>query len=215
MKTKKFIKTCLFVCITALVAGCGSAPAAAPTLDPIAVMTDVAGTIQADLTQTALLAPTATIAPPPTATPLPIPTQPIGATPTIPANASAPVFVLPPDSPDAALFIEDVTYPDGSILQPGERFTKTWKVENTGTTTWNTGYFYRYLDGKPIMCNEDDMFIFITNPVKPNNQVTLSVRMTAPNTLGSYENYFIMANDKGQIFGDTLYVKIVVDSVDE
>ena len=57
-----------------------------------------------------------------------------------------------------------------------------------------------------LMCNPS----FIENPVEPNNQITLSVRITAPHTFGTYTNYFRMTNDKGQFFGDPLSVKIKV-----
>ncbi len=210
MNKKKIIRICMLVCISALIAGCGSSPEATPTIDPLVIMTDVAGTIQAEITQSALLTPSATIAPPPTSTPLPIPTQPLTSAPTIPANASGPVPTLPAESPDKALYIEDVTYPDDTTVWIGEKFTKTWKIENTGTTTWNTGYFLVYWDGEPIICDKEDLYIFIENPVEPNNQITLSVRITTPHTLGTYTNYFRMSNDKGQFFGDPLSVKIKV-----
>ena len=210
MNKKKIIKTCMLVCISALIAGCGSSPEATPTIDPLVVMTDVAGTIQAEITQAALLTPSATIAPPPTATPLLIPTQPLSSTPTIPANASGPAPTLPAESPDKALYIEDITYQDGATVWVGEKFTKTWRIENTGTTTWDTSYYLVYWDGEPIICDEEDLFIFIENPVEPNNQITLSVRITAPHTLGTYINYFKMVNGEGQYFGDTLSVNIKV-----
>jgi len=210
MNKKKTIKASMLMCISALVAGCGSSPEATPTIDPLVVMTDVAGTIQAEITQSALLTPSATIAPPPTATPLPLPAQPLPSTPTIPANASGPAPVLPAESPDKALFIEDVTYPDGTTVWMGEKFTKTWIIENTGTTTWDTSYYLVYWDGEPIMCDEEDKFIFIENPVEPNNQITLSVRITAPHTFGTHVNYYRMANGDGQTFGDPLFIEIEV-----
>jgi len=200
----------LFICITALVAGCEAAPAAVPTLDPAVVMTDVAGTIQAEITLSALLTPSATIEPPPAATPLAIPTQPLPPAPTSPADAPGTAPTLPVDLPDKALFIEDVSYPDGTTVWIGEEFIKTWKIENTGTTTWNTEYYLLYWDGVPIMAHVDDHYIFLEQTVEPNNQITLSVRITAPHTLGTYSNYFRMANDKGQFFGDPLYLEIEV-----
>ena len=210
MNKKKIIMACMLVCISALIAGCGSSPEATPTIDPLVVMTDVAGTIQAEITQSALLTPSATIEPPPTTTPLPIPTQPLTSAPTIPANATGAAPALPAESPDKALFIEDVTYPDGTTVWIGEKFTKTWIIENNGTTTWNTSYYLVYWDGEPIMCDEEDLFIFIENPVEPNNQVTLSIRITAPHTFGTYHNYFRMANGEGQAFGDPLFIEIKV-----
>ncbi|MDO9545246.1 MAG: NBR1-Ig-like domain-containing protein [Pelolinea sp.] len=211
MKIKKIIKICLLISFAVIIAGCGTSPDATPTIDPVVIMTDVAGTIQAEITQAALLTPSATLAPPPTTTPLPIPALPIPSAPTSPAGTSGlPAGGLPAASPDNALFIEDVTVPDGSIYWPGERFTKTWKIENIGTTTWNTGYQLVYWDGTPIMCDENDKIIFLTQSVDPNNQITLSVRMTAPDPLSTYSNYFKMINDKGQPFGPDLSVVIKV-----
>ncbi len=33
-------------------------------------------------------------------------------------------------------FIGDITYPDHSILTPGQAFTKTWEIRNVGTVPW-------------------------------------------------------------------------------
>jgi len=212
MNKKNIIKICLLVSISALIAGCGSSPAATPTIDPQIIMTDVAGTVQAEFTQAALLTPSATIAPPPTATPLPIPTQPIPAIPTSPSGASGPAPILPGESPDNAIFVEDVTVPDGAVFWQNEKFTKTWKIENTGTTEWNTSYKLVYVDG-PIM--GDDLVISIINPIEPGNQVTLSVRMKAPAALGTYINYWRMMNAEGQFFGDVLYMQILVGTTED
>src|SRR5512133_2585761 len=37
-----------------------------------------------------------------------------------------------PSCHDSALFVEDVSYPDNTHLDAGEKFTKTWKFQNTG-----------------------------------------------------------------------------------
>jgi len=178
MNKKKIIKTCMLVYILVLVAGCGSSPAATPTIDPQLIMTDVAGTIQAEITQAALLTPSATIAPPPITTPLPIPTQPLPLAPTSPANALGPTPILPAESPDNAIWIEDVETPDGTIFVGGDRFTRIWKIENAGTTIWNTDYRLIYYYGDPIMCDEADKVIYLQQTVDPLNQITFSVRMS-------------------------------------
>lgn len=36
-----------------------------------------------------------------------------------------------------ALYLHDVTYPDGSEVAPGTEFVKTWRVANTGVEPWN------------------------------------------------------------------------------
>lgn len=211
MNKNNICKICMFVCISALIAGCGTSPAATPTLDTLVLMTEVAGTIQAEITQAALLTPSATIAPPPTAT-LPIPTQPLPGAPTNPAGALGPAPALPAESPDNALFIEDVGIQDEAVLWQNEKFTKTWKIENTGTTTWDTSYKLVYVDG-PIM--GEDLIISIINSVDPGNQVTLSVKMTAPATLGTYVNYWRMMNGEGQFFGDILFMEIIVGTTED
>jgi len=217
MNKKKIIKICMLVCISALIAGCGSSPEATPTIDPLVVMTDVAGTIQAEITQSALLTPLATVAPPPTAPPLPIPTQSLPSAPTLPVNASG-APALPAESPDNALFLQDKTFPDDTVLWQNERFTKTWNIENNGTTTWDTSYKLVYWDSVPsdqAMAQEGQSVISIINPVEPGNQIELSVKMTAPAALGTYINYFRMMNGEGQYFGDTLYVQIRVGTTED
>ncbi len=36
-----------------------------------------------------------------------------------------------------AEFVEDVTFPDGSHVQPGTKFVKRWLLMNTGTHAWS------------------------------------------------------------------------------
>lgn len=46
---------------------------------------------------------------------------------------------------DGTSFIGDLTYPDNSIVQMGERFTKIWRSRNTGDVPWE-GRFMKCLD---------------------------------------------------------------------
>ena len=211
MKIKKILKFWLLISLAVIIAGCGPSPEATPTIDPIVLLTDVAGTVQAEITQAALLTPAATLAPPPTSTPLPVPTLPLPAAPTSPAGTLG----QPAVTPDNATWIEDVETPDGTIFEPGDRFTRKWKIENTGTTTWNTDYRMIYYGGQPIMCDEADMNINLQQTVDPTNQITISVRMTAPDPHGTYSNYFRMVNDKGEVFGDSLFIEIIVGTWEE
>src|SRR6476620_6570313 len=51
-----------------------------------------------------------------------------------------------PSCHDSAVFVEDVTYPDNTNLKVGEKFTKTWKLQNTGTCKW-TNYTVAFVSG--------------------------------------------------------------------
>lgn len=48
----------------------------------------------------------------------------------------------------AVAFVSE-TIPDGTQLQPGESFTKTWTIRNSGTVTWSSVY---------------DLFLISSNP---------------------------------------------------
>ena len=41
---------------------------------------------------------------------------------------------------DELSWAKDVTIADGTAMNPGEKFIKTWRVRNTGTSTWGSGY---------------------------------------------------------------------------
>src|SRR5512143_426233 len=48
---------------------------------------------------------------------------------------------------DWAQFVADVTIPDGTQIQPGATFTKTWRLKNIGYCTWTTAYSMVYDSG--------------------------------------------------------------------
>lgn len=211
MTKKNITKLISLVVLSFILVGCnGQAQDAEPTVDPVALITQIAGTVQAEM---AAANPTATMAPPPTATPPTLPTPSLPVLPTVPA--SQPGTTLPgttTEPPDNAKWIADLESPDGTIFEPGDRFTRIFQIENTGTTTWNTNYRLIYIDGQPIMCDEADMDIYLEQSVDPNNQVTFSVRVTAPDPYGTYTNWFRMINDKGETFGEPFKIEIVVST---
>jgi len=203
MKNTKYLLICLILGISLVAAACGPKVEPTPTVDPNAIMTQVAMTVQAEVTQNALLTPSPTVPLPPTATLPPVPTQ---ALPT--AKPIQPT--LPAASPDNAKWIGDVSVVDDTVFWKNETFTKTWKIENSGTTTWDSTYKLVYVDG-PVLGTT--LIVSITNPVKPKNQIEISVPMKAPSTLGTVTNYWRMMNGKGQFFGDVLYLRIIVGTV--
>ncbi|HET6846235.1 MAG TPA: NBR1-Ig-like domain-containing protein, partial [Anaerolineales bacterium] len=48
---------------------------------------------------------------------------------------------------NAAAFVRDVSIPDGTTVQPGADFTKTWRLSNVGTCTWTTAYALVFVTG--------------------------------------------------------------------
>jgi hypothetical protein len=193
-----------------LLSACGSSKAtdtATPALSAADIYTAVAGTLTAQA--------------PPTEAPTDIPTEvPTAVTTDTPA-------VVPTDYPaysyqtmvpattsissggcDNSVYVSDVTISDGTVLAPGQSFTKTWKLQNTGTCTWGTSYDLTFVTGSQM----SGVNTSLPSSVAPSTQVNVSVAMTAPSTEGSYTGYWRLANAAGSAFGSTVWVKITVSS---
>jgi len=129
------------------------------------------------------------------------------ATPTLSVPTSSPTdfptyTAVPPLQPtakcDAAAFVSDVTYPDGSVIGRGNTFLKTWRVKNVGTCTWTTSYALVYVSGEKFGARTETSLAF---NVAPGNTIDLSVQMTAPDQEGRYKGYWVLRNASGIQFG--------------
>ncbi len=108
---------------------------------------------------------------------------------------------------DEASYVADVTVEDGTIIQPGAAFVKTWRVHNTGTTTWTTDFSLRFL-GDEQMGGPDR--VALPREVKPDEMIELSVPLTAPQTAGRHRSTWKLANAQGAIFEFEQYAEIQV-----
>jgi hypothetical protein len=114
---------------------------------------------------------------------------------------------------DAAQYVADVTVPDDTVMAPNFAFTKTWRLKNVGTCTWNTSYTVVFDSGNPMSA----VFpVNLTNTVSPSQTVDISVNMVAPATAGNYQGNWKLKNASGVAFGigssanQPFWVKIVV-----
>ena len=100
---------------------------------------------------------------------------------------------------DQVRFVRDLTIPDNQDLPPGESFTKTWRLENAGSCTWTIGYMLVFDKGDALGAPAS---LQLTNrPVLPGGTIDVSVEMTAPEEVGSYQGYWKIRNVKGDTFG--------------
>jgi hypothetical protein len=194
------------VSILALTA-CGPSGAdATPTLGFDAISTYAAQTFEANAaTDTALSPPT--LAASPTALPSPFPTFALPASlPTIAFATSTPLASGGSECDNAA-YIEDLTIPDNTHLDPGQKFTKTWLVQNTGTCPWSTSYKLVHVDG--LAMSGAETFVPLQVPV--GQQAQLSVDMKAPTSSGQYYGRWRLENANNAPFGSILTVVIKVE----
>ena len=162
-------------------------------VDTDTIRTQAVETYAANLTG---LAPTFT--PFPTLTPVGITATAASLTPE-PSPTSNPCFNL--------LYIDDVTIKDGTRMEPGEKFTKTWLVQNIGGCAWRPGFTFQHVGGEAMRGNT----VTLTEAIPTGAKRELSVELVVPSGInGVIESAWQMADENGVFFGDTLFVNIVV-----
>lgn len=165
-----------------------------------ALLTEVAATIEALQTPTGpAVEPPATQPPGVTATNTPTLSQPGD-----PATATT-------QPCDQAQFIADVTIPDGMQMLPGQAFTKTWRLRNLGSCTWDNRYALVFASGEALGA---PAVINLTTTVPSGATVDLSIDMLAPAAPGRYVSRWKLRNPAGEVFGvvadQPFYADIVV-----
>jgi len=151
--------------------------------------------------------PTATLAPSPattlevtsslsvTATPGVAATPGVTATPGVAATPSA---TATPSRCDAADFVTDVTVPDNTVISPGETFTKTWRVRNSGFCDWSADYALVFSSGDQMGAPDE---IALPQVVLAGETVDISLELTAPTQPGTYTGFWALRNNDGTLFG--------------
>ncbi|NDJ33132.1 MAG: hypothetical protein GYB64_00555, partial [Chloroflexi bacterium] len=104
-------------------------------------------------------------------------------------------------------FVSDITVPDGTEFAPGESFTKTWRVQNTGTCEWTTNYLWIFIQGAQMGGPNGQL---LGRSVPPGTQADISVNLRAPDDPGTYRGFWQMQTPEGSRFGGTPFVEIVV-----
>ena len=130
------------------------------------------------------------------------------------AASSAPAMMAAPAEVDlaqvctnAAQFVADVTIPDNTILRPGQAFTKTWQLRNTGSCVWNTSYKLMRDSGEALGSLAS---VTLPRSVARNNTVDISVQLVAPPAQGVYGGFWQLTDSSGWSFGPKLRVVVVV-----
>jgi hypothetical protein len=172
---------------------------------PDAVFTQAALTVAAELTRVVSLAtstpmvPTDTFAPTPTNTPIP----------------SATVTSIPCNMATWDPATIDVTIPDNTQMAPNQMFSKTWRIRNIGSCSWNSSYLLIFDHGDGMGVTSGYTQQLTSGIVNPGQWVDLTVNLKAPATNGTYTGYWRLRDPGGALFGitssgGTFAVKIVV-----
>ena len=204
MQRKRIIITLTLLAAIALSACGGGKADATPTVSVELIQTQAVLTYQAQLTQTALANPTST--PMATSSPTPAATfsAPTAGSPV--ALATTPVTGGVGSSACYGLsYVKDVTIPDGTQMTPGQSFTKTWLVSNTGTCAWESGFTFNVVSGDSM----GGTAVTLNQRVEAGGQYEFLIPMVAPtNKTGKLTGYWQLSDANGSFFGDQVYVEI-------
>jgi hypothetical protein len=131
----------------------------------------------------------------------------VGTEPTLtiaPTNTIAAPPTNTPSPCNNALYISE-TVPDGTEFEVGENFTKTWRLKNVGTCTWNTNYKLKFGSGDKMGGPSSQN---LAQAVGPNETVDISVALKAPASAGTYKGVWQIVDDGGNTFVYNIWVEI-------
>lgn len=192
-----------------------------PSADANLQLTVAAQTVSALITERAQLTAAAVTQLPATAVPTTAipPTLAPTAVNTLPMPTSTPIPPMPtstriPSPCNRGEFVADITIPDNTAIKPGANFTKTWRLSNTGSCIWTTGYKAIFDTGNAMGAPAS---VALTKDIRPGDVVDISVDMVAPATGGTYQGNWKLQDKDGNKFGlgdaasEPFWVKILVN----
>lgn len=206
---------------TAAAAALGTAAACGESAEEVGSNTQVVITQVVTATPSSTPEPTEATEPSLTDTPTPTasasPTSTKTATPThTPTDAATPTPTAKPTlAVPKAAFVKDVTIPDGTVMKPGQAFTKTWRFKNVGAVPWGKGVKLVFLEGKYEGFESKKMggpdSVDVPN-VQPGKTVDVGVDLVAPNKLGHHRSYWRLQLGNGEWLEKKHYADIFVAS---
>lgn len=127
---------------------------------------------------------------------------------------------------DESVFVRDVTFADGALVLPGQKFTKTWEIQNVGRIPW---------ENRVLQCMDEEIIVHTLCGEKlalahnlipsatripvpytvPGALAQLSVEFTAPEPPGTVLSYWKTEFAEGGLcFPDNrgLWVKVRVNA---
>jgi hypothetical protein len=162
---------------------------------------------QASLTAAAIPTETPTLEVTPTAT---FTLTPTAGTPTATASSTGATATFSTGGADVAQWRANDP-PDNTVFAPGEEFTVTWTLENTGTSTWTTGYYIQFYSGEQMDAEDE---VYLPYSVPPGTNVQVSVDFVAPESNGAKRSDWILKNANDETFY-SFYVVIDVGTASQ
>ena len=116
---------------------------------------------------------------------------------------------------DGMAWAGDLSYDDHAmttpaVMVPAQAFVKGWRVQNTGTCTWNNGYQLAFSYGNAPGASMGGQPVAVQGNVEPGATYDIEAQLVAPITSGLFQGVWQMQNARGRQFGESLRVGIQV-----
>jgi hypothetical protein len=111
-----------------------------------------------------------------------------------------------PTCVDNLTFVDDATIPDGTIVAPGSSLDKQWLVQNSGSCNWDSRYRLRFISGDKLGASIEQALY----PARAGSQANLRILFVAPQSDGEYLSEWQAFDSNGIPFGDSFFIKVVV-----
>jgi heat shock protein HslJ len=95
-------------------------------------------------------------------------------------------------------------------LRPNRRFIKGWRIQNTGTCTWDPGYSIVYAGGNHAAAHMNGATVVLHGRTLPSQTYDVEVKLITPSESGLYQGYWRMRHANGTYFGDRLPFQVEV-----
>uniref|UniRef100_A0A1W7RA18 Next to BRCA1 gene 1 protein n=1 Tax=Hadrurus spadix TaxID=141984 RepID=A0A1W7RA18_9SCOR len=107
-----------------------------------------------------------------------------------------------------AEFIYDETFPDGTVVTPGVKFCKSWRMRNTGSKPFTSDTVLKHCwGGKKLIPESTEVAV---PSLLPGQEGIISVLFTAPTDPGSYISHWRLSH-RGIGFGDRVWCIIEIN----
>jgi hypothetical protein len=108
-------------------------------------------------------------------------------------------------------YIVDLTYDDGNgtfypDIPPSTSFQKGWRIQNTGTCTWDSRYYLAFTGGTQM----GGQPTAIQKAVSPGSTYDIYVNLKSPSNAGQYNADWSLFNNYNTAFGEKLFIQIEV-----
>ena len=136
----------------------------------------------------------------------PLPTIVSSPRPSQTAIGAVPTSVPQGDCVNDAEFVDDLTIPDRTNIEPGAVLDKRWEVRNSGSCDWDPGYLLVRI-GSDRFIGPEEIALY---PASAGKNAIWQVVLTAPSEPGEYIGRWQALSPEGQLFGEQVYIWVYV-----